>query len=104
MIYSVCQTKSCSTCLLCADHTISLPCLCVKIVLLLLLLPLLLLQEFGQLDILVSNAAVNPTAGPLVDTPAGATTARCTACAISLPLQHVGLAHNYQANEPSGSA
>jgi dehydrogenase/reductase SDR family protein 4 len=26
-------------------------------------------QEFGQLDILVSNAAVNPTAGPLVDTP-----------------------------------
>jgi NAD(P)-dependent dehydrogenase (short-subunit alcohol dehydrogenase family) len=31
-----------------------------------------MLQEFGQLDILVSNAAVNPTAGPLVDTPAGA--------------------------------
>lgn len=29
------------------------------------------MQEFGQLDILVSNAAVNPTAGPLVDTPAG---------------------------------
>lgn len=26
-------------------------------------------QEFGQLDILVSNAAVNPTAGPLLDTP-----------------------------------
>ncbi|WIA39099.1 hypothetical protein OEZ86_005238 [Tetradesmus obliquus] len=30
------------------------------------------IQEFGQLDILVSNAAVNPTAGPLVDTPADA--------------------------------
>eukprot|EP00882_Tetradesmus_deserticola_P002528 GHRQ01002691.1.p1 GENE.GHRQ01002691.1~~GHRQ01002691.1.p1 ORF type:complete len:254 (+),score=126.57 GHRQ01002691.1:352-1113(+) len=30
------------------------------------------LQEYGQLDILVSNAAVNPTAGPLVDTPADA--------------------------------
>lgn len=27
------------------------------------------LQEYGQLDILVSNAAVNPTAGALVDTP-----------------------------------
>lgn len=26
-------------------------------------------QEFGQLDILISNAAVNPTAGPLASTP-----------------------------------
>jgi NAD(P)-dependent dehydrogenase (short-subunit alcohol dehydrogenase family) len=68
--------------------------------LLLLLLLLLLLQEFGQLDILVSNAAVNPTAGPLVDTPAGARTARSTAFATSLLLQHVAPAHSFEA--PNG--
>ena len=30
------------------------------------------LQEFGHIDILVSNAAVNPTAGNISDTPADA--------------------------------
>ena len=33
---------------------------------------LLLLQLYGRIDILVSNAAVNPTAGPLLETPAEA--------------------------------
>lgn len=30
------------------------------------------MQEFGKIDILVSNAAVNPAAAPLLETPADA--------------------------------